>query len=110
MIQIDLAWLGFPCHMTYTSLGLVPNLHISTFTQILENMNRSALPESTVLHLPMPLLVDSQDGYTLLSPCPMSQCVVVFSHNGVAEVLSLPEYVASTAKSRTHNKPTTNSP
>jgi len=29
-----------------------------------------------------------------------TQCVVVFSHNGIAEVLGLLEYVASTTKSR----------
>jgi hypothetical protein len=60
-----------------------------------------ALPESTVHHLPAPLLVDSQDGYTILSPSPHSQCAVIVSHNGIAKVLGLPEYVASTAKSRT---------
>jgi hypothetical protein len=39
---------GFPTtrHMQ------VLDLHISTFTQILQNVNRSALPESTVLHRP----------------------------------------------------------
>ena len=62
-------------------------------------MNWSALPKSTVLHLPVPLLVDSQDGYTLLSPSLHFECAVGLSHNGIAEVLGLPEYVASTAKS-----------
>ena len=60
------------------------------------------LPESTVLHLLAPLLVDSQDMYTLLSPSLHSQCAVSLSHNGIAEVLGLPEYVASTTKSRPH--------
>jgi hypothetical protein len=46
-------------------------LHILTFTRILQNVNWSALPESTILHLPVPLLADSQDVYTLLSPSPM---------------------------------------
>jgi hypothetical protein len=46
-------------------------LHILTFTRILQNVNWSALPESTILHLPAPLLADSQDVYTLLSPSPM---------------------------------------
>ena len=31
-----------------------------------------------------------------------AQCIVVFSHNGIAEVLGLPEYVASTTRSRPH--------
>jgi hypothetical protein len=44
--------------------------------------------------------------YTILSPSPHSKCVVAVSHNGIAKVLVLSEYVASTAKSRTHNKPT----
>ena len=80
---------------------LVLDLHISTFTRILQNVNRSALPESTVLHLPAPLLVDSQDVYTLLSPSAHSQCAVAFSHNGKAKVSGLPKYVASTTRSRT---------
>jgi len=87
--------------MTYAGLGPVLNLHISTLTWILENVNRSALPESTVLHLPAPLLVDSQDVYTLLSPSAHSQCAVAFSHNGKAKVSGLPKYVASTTRSRT---------
>jgi hypothetical protein len=41
-IRIDLAQLGFPYHMTYAGLGLALNLHISTLTQILKNMNRSS--------------------------------------------------------------------
>jgi len=56
----------------------VLNLHISTFTRILQNVNRSTLPESTVLHLPAPLLVDSQDGYTLLSPSPTPSAQLSF--------------------------------
>ena len=32
----------------------------------------------------------------------ISHAVVVFSHNGIAEVSGLPEYMASTIKSRTH--------
>jgi hypothetical protein len=36
----------------------------------------------------------------LLSPSLHSQCAVVLSHNGIAKVLGLPEYVASTTKSR----------
>ena len=31
-----------------------------------------------------------------------SQCAVSFSYNGIAEILGLPEYVASTAKSQPH--------
>ena len=58
-IQIDLAQLGFPYHMIYAGLGLVLNLHISTLTRILQNMNRSTLPKSIVLHLPAPLLEGS---------------------------------------------------
>jgi hypothetical protein len=41
-IHIDLAQLGFSYHMTYAGLGLALNLHISTLTQILQNMNRSS--------------------------------------------------------------------
>jgi hypothetical protein len=58
------------------------------------------LPESTVLQLPVPLLVDSQDVYMLFSPSLHSQCVVGLSYNGLAEVLGLPVYVASTIKSQ----------
>jgi hypothetical protein len=113
-IRIDLAQLGFPYHMTYAGLGLDPkpslNLHISTFTRVLQNVNRSSATKSTVHHLPAPLLVDSQDGYMLLSPSPYSQCVVVVSHNRIAKVLDLPEYVASTSKVSTTHKPATNGP
>jgi hypothetical protein len=41
-IRINLAKLGFPYHMTYAGLGLALNLHISTLTQILQNMNKSS--------------------------------------------------------------------
>ena len=58
-IRIDLAQLGFPYHTTHAGLGLVPNLHISTLTQVPQNMNGLMLPESIVLHLPAPLLADS---------------------------------------------------
>ena len=30
-----------------------------------------------------------------------AQCAIAFSHNGIAKVLGLPKYVASTTKSRT---------
>jgi hypothetical protein len=74
--------------------------HISIFTRILQNMNRSALLESTVLHLATSFVRDGFTGcVTLLSPSPHSQCAVVFSANGIAEILGLPEYMASTAKS-----------
>jgi hypothetical protein len=41
-------------------------------------------------------------GYMLLSPSLHSQCAVVLSHNGIAEVLGLLEYVTSTAQSQPH--------
>ena len=86
--------------MTYAGLGPVPNLHISTLTRVPQNMNGFTLPESIVLHLPTPLLADSQDVYTLLSSSLHSQCVVGLSHNGIAELLGLLDYVASTTRSR----------
>ena len=68
----------------------VPDLHISTFIRILQNVNRSTLPESTVLHLLVPFL----DGFTGCVHATLaishSQCVVVFSHDGIAKVLGLP--------------------
>ena len=99
-IRIDLAQLGFPYHMTNAGLGPDLNLHISTLTQILQNINWTVLPENIVLHLPASSQMDPQDGYTLLSPSLHTQCAVVLSHNGIAKVLGLPEYVASTTKSR----------
>ena len=77
-IHIDLAKLGFPYHTTYAGLGPDPYLHISTLTQILQNVNGFALPESTVLHLPAPLLVDSQDVYMLLSQSPTPSAQLSF--------------------------------
>jgi hypothetical protein len=44
-----------------------------------------------------------QDRYTLLLPSLHSQCSVVLSHNEIAKVLGLTEYVASTTKSRPHD-------
>jgi hypothetical protein len=71
VIRIDLAQLGFSYHMTYVGLGPDPNLHISTLTQILQNLNQCTLPESTVPHLSMPPLVDLIGMCTyLLSPSP----------------------------------------
>jgi hypothetical protein len=67
------------------------NLHISTFTRILQNMTGSSATESTV-HLqfsPWPR------GYTLLSPSLHSQCAVGRSHDGLAEVLGLSEHAVS---------------
>jgi hypothetical protein len=48
--------------------------------------------------------MNSQDGYTLLSPSPHSQCAVVFSSNRITEVSGLLEYVASTT-SYDHKQP-----
>jgi hypothetical protein len=76
----------------------VLDLHISTLTWILQNVNGAPL-ENTVLYLPAPTQRFHRMG-TLLSPSLHSQCAVVLSHNGIAEVLGLPEYVASTAKSQ----------
>ena len=42
--------------------------------------------------------MDSQDVYMLLSPSLYTQCVVGLSYNGIAKVLGLPEYVATTSK------------
>jgi hypothetical protein len=109
-IRIILAQLGFPYHMTYAGPGLNLNLHISIFTRILQNMNRSDATREHSTPPPYATLGGFTDGYTLLSPSPHSQCVVVVSHNGIAKVLGLPEYVASTARSQTHNKPTTDGP
>jgi hypothetical protein len=50
------------------------------------------------------------NGYMILSPSPRSQCAVVVSHNGIAKILALPEYVASTSKVSTTHRPTTNGP
>ena len=41
VIRIDLPQLGCPYHTTYAGLGLDLNLHISTLTRILQNMNGS---------------------------------------------------------------------
>jgi hypothetical protein len=59
-------------------------------------------PVCAVLHLPVPLLVETRDGYTLLSPSPHSQCVVVFFYKGIAKISGLLEYVASTTRSQPH--------
>jgi hypothetical protein len=92
--------LGWGFLTTWHMQVPVPNVHISTFTRILQNVNGFVLPDSTVLHHLRHSLMDSQDVYTLLSPFIYSQCAIVLSRNGIAEVLGLPEYVASTTKSQ----------
>jgi hypothetical protein len=53
-------------------------LHISTLTRILQNVNRSALPESMVHNHPAPSRTDSQGRYMLLSPSLMPSAQLSF--------------------------------
>jgi hypothetical protein len=99
-------------HDIWKSRSVDPNLYISTRTQIPQNLNRPALPGSTVpTTLCRSSLMDSQ------------KCVTRYSHHlySPGAQLSfqvkdkpgkgLSEYVASTSKSRTqqaYNKPSLN--
>ena len=86
----------FPYHTTYAgSRPTYINLHSDPPRH--EQVQRYPRAQySTSLHHSS--MMDSQDVYMLLSPSLHSQCVVVLSHNGIAEVLGLLEYVASTCK------------
>ena len=99
-IRIDLAQLGFPYHMTYVGPGLrLTYINLPSDPPKCELVLRYPRAQySTSLRHSM---MDSQDVYTLLSPSLHSQCMVVLCHNGIAEVLGLPEYVASTTNSQT---------
>ena len=102
MIRIDLVQLGFPYHITYAGLSLGPNLHISTLTRILQNMNGCC---ATREHSTPPPCA-TPGGFTgwvhTTVAISHSQCAVVFSHNEIVKVLGLPEYVGSTTKSQPH--------
>ena len=78
----------------------VVDLHISTLTWILQNMNRSS---ATREHSTPPPCA-TPGGFTgcvhTTLTISRSKCIVVFSHNGIVEVLGLPEYVASTTRSQ----------
>jgi hypothetical protein len=78
---------------------LVLKLHISTLTWILLNGNRSSATREHSTHFTASFVHDGFTGacYTILSPSLHSQCAVIVSHKGIAQMLGLPEYVASTA-------------
>jgi hypothetical protein len=84
--------------MTYAGLGLDPCLHTSTLTQILHYGKRSSATREHSTHSTASFVPDGFIGvcYTILSPSLHSQCVVVISHKGIAQMLALPGYVAST--------------
>jgi hypothetical protein len=97
-----LAQLGFPYHTTYAGIGPDPHLHTSTLTRILQNRNRSSATREHSTHLTASFVHDrfTEVCYMVLLPSLHSQYTVIVSHNGIAQMLGLPEYVASTAKSR----------
>jgi hypothetical protein len=81
----------------------VPDLHISTIPM---NPPKHELDHTTREHsTPSPCFVpdDYLAGWVHATPTisPLLVCVIN-SHNGIAEVPGLPEYVASTVKSRSH--------
>jgi hypothetical protein len=71
MIRINYTELGIPNHTTYVAFN--PCL-CQPFTQILQNVNRSVLPWSTVLLHPASLPI----GYTLLTPSPTPSAQLSF--------------------------------
>jgi hypothetical protein len=97
-IRIDLAQLGFPYHTTYAGPRLTcVNLH----SDPPKHEPVCATREHTT---PPPCATPSRFTRCVHATLTIShaQYTVVFSHNGIAEILGLPEYVASTAKSRPH--------
>jgi hypothetical protein len=98
VIRIGLAQLGFPYHMNYAGLGPDPCLHTLTLTQILHHGNRSSATREHNTHSIVSFVPDGFTGVcnTVLSPPLHFQCVVIISHKGIAQMLGLLEYVAST--------------
>ena len=98
MIRIDLAQLGFSYHTTYVGPGpTYINLHLDPPKH---EPFRATWEHSTP---PPYVILDVFIGWVHATlAISHSQCAVVFSHNGIAKVLGLLEYVASTAKSQTH--------
>ena len=98
MIRINLAQLGFPYHMTYAS----PKPTYINFHS--DPPKRELVCATREYSTPPPCAV--LDGFTGWVHATLaishSQCVVVFSHNGIAKVSGLPEYVASTTRSQPH--------
>ena len=95
-IRIDLAQLGFPYHTTYASPGPT---YINPHSDPPEREPVCATREYST---PPPYAIP--DGFTWWVHATLtishSQCAVVFSHNGIAKVSGLLEYVIGTAKSR----------
>jgi hypothetical protein len=77
----------------------VANSHLSTLTWILQNRNRSNATWEHSTHFTVSFIPNGFIGvcYMILSPSLHSQCTVIVPHSGLAQVLGLPEYVASTA-------------
>jgi hypothetical protein len=96
--QIGLAQLGFPYHTTYVGLGWDPCLHTSTLTQILHYRNWSNATRERSTHFSVSFVPDKFTGvcYMILSLSLHSQCAVIVPHKGIAQMLSLPEHMAST--------------
>jgi hypothetical protein len=85
-------------HNICRSRSADPNLHISTLTQILQNGNRSRATQKHSTHFTASFVPNGFTGvyYTILPPSLHSQYAVIISHKGIAQMLGLPEYVAST--------------
>jgi hypothetical protein len=107
VIRIGLAQLRFPYHTTYAGLGLDPHLHTSTLTWILQNRNRSSTTQEHSTHFTMSFVPNGFTGvcYTVLPPSLHSPCAVIISHKVIAQMLDLPEYVASTTNHDHKNSP-----
>ena len=101
-IRIDLAQLGFPYHKTSVGPGLgrtYINLHS-------DRPKRKPVYATREHSTPTPCATPS--GFTGWVHATLTishvQCAVVFSHNRIAEVLGLPEYVTSTTN-HDHKRP-----
>jgi hypothetical protein len=81
--------------MTYAGLGPDPNLHISTLTQILQNVNGSSATQEH--STPPPCATPSGFIGRVHATLAISLLLV---RSYITEVLCLPEYVASTTRSR----------
>jgi hypothetical protein len=85
--------------MIYVGLGLDLFLHTWTLTRIILYKNRSNATQEYSTHFTVSFIRDgfTKVCYMVLSPSLHSQCVVIVSYTRIAQMLGLPEYVASTA-------------
>ena len=101
-IWIDLAQLGFPYHTTYAG----PGFGLKYINPHSDPPKRELVCATWEHSTPPPCATPGGSTWWVHATLTIShaQCAIVFSHNGIAEVSGLTEYVASTT-SHDHKRP-----